>query len=62
MAKVRERKRRYALVSPKGVRVTVADDEDVIKKYVNKGYVDPTGKHRARPARAAKAAPVGKAE
>lgn len=52
MAKVRQRKQRYALVSPKGVKVTVADDENVIKKYVDKGYVDPTGKYRRPSARA----------
>ena len=54
MAKVRQRKQRYALVSRKGVRVTVADDESVIKKYIDKGYVDPTGKYRVKPVRAAK--------
>lgn len=62
MAKVRQRKPRYALVSRKGVKVTVADDENVIKKYVDKGYVDPTGKYRFKRARAAKAAPVAKSE
>jgi len=60
MARVRQRKQRYELVSPKGVKVTVADDENVIKKYVAKGYTDPTGKHRVRSARGAKAAPVAK--
>lgn len=62
MAKVRQRKQRYALVSRKGVKVTVADDENVIKKYVDKGYVDPTGKYRVKPARGAKAAPAAKSE
>lgn len=62
MAKVRQRKPRYALVSRKGVKVTVADDETVIKKYIDKGYVDPTGKYRVKPARAAKAAPVAKSK
>lgn len=61
MAKVRQKRQRYALVSPKGIKVTVAHDEDLIMKYINKGYVDPAGKYRPKSTRAAKAAKVAKA-
>lgn len=45
MAKVRQRKQRVALVSPKGVRVTVG--ADVVDKYVKKGYRRPGARVRA---------------
>lgn len=46
MAKIRKARQRYPLVSSKGVNVTVAHDDDTIQRYVNRGYVDPTGKYR----------------
>lgn len=55
MAKARKTRQRYSLVSSKGVNVTVAYDDDTIKRYVSRGYVDPTGKYRPEKSTKAKA-------